>query len=265
MSTAHTPWWLENYMSEPGTVVHFKVKMGKESLRLSSPMNIQVHTARCSWASGLGGSADAATTEKEFFMSDACRSKWNPWLVCPGAKRPERGLCWKNSSPPYAEVGQWEFFNLHLVLGRSSRKSTERKVSELNDRKGKKKLNRSPLESWKALIEFVKQRLKSLARRRLLGGLPSMNACGGASAVTFAATSLWKGAESLTATRGSQKSLCFSDQESFSSSLSRAERFSQLAKYLKFVLSDSPFLHSAEDFWDFVNALLLSKVSRAFV
>lgn len=142
MSTTHKPQGVENCMSELGTVAHLKVKINKGSLWLSSTTNDQVHTGRCIWASRLGGSGEAATTEREFFTSDACGWKWNPWLVCPGAKIWTPGLkerlCWKNSRPSYAEFGHWDFFNLHLELGRSSWKSTERNVSELNDGRGKK-------------------------------------------------------------------------------------------------------------------------------
>lgn len=144
MSTTHKPQRVENYMSEPGTVVHLKVKISKEFLWLSSLTNAQVHTGRYIWASRLGGLERQPPQRRSFFMSDACGWKWNPWLVCPGAKIWTPGLkerlYWKNSRPPYAEIGQWDFFNLHLVLGRGSRKSTERNVSELNEGRGEKKV-----------------------------------------------------------------------------------------------------------------------------
>lgn len=148
-------------------------------------------SARAHVSESLGwGSGEVATTEKEFFMSDACGWKRNPWLVCPGAKirtpSLKEGLCWKNSSPSYAEIGQWDFFNLHLVLGRSSWKSTERNVSELNDGRGKK--------HWtvvfgiiKALIQFVKRDLSLCWREHFsasLGGLCSTNICSGVFTVT---------------------------------------------------------------------------------
>lgn len=146
-----------------------------------------------------GGSGEAATTEKEFFPEWRLWMKVKPWLVCPGAKiwTPglKEGLCWKNSRPSYAEIGQWDFFNLHLVLGRGSWKSTERNVSELNEGRGKKKkLNGSPLESWKELIQRVKWGLKSLRRRTFLtglGGLHFTNMCKGVCAVVLL-VSLWK-------------------------------------------------------------------------
>lgn len=132
-------------------------------------------------------------------MSDACGWKWNPWLVCPEAKiwTPglKEGLCWKNSRPPYAEIGQWDFFNLHLVLGRGSWKSTERNVSELNDEEGGGgRVDGSPLELWKALIQYVKRRLSLCCEGCFLaslGGLHSTNICNGVFAVT-SSVSLWK-------------------------------------------------------------------------
>lgn len=159
------------------------------------------------------GSGEAATTEKEFFMSDACGWKWNPWLVCPGAKiwTPglKEGFCWKNSRPPYVEIGQWDFFNLHLVLGRSSWKSTERNVSELNDGRGKKSWMVVFLQPWKAPIECVKRRFKSCWGEHFwasLGGRHSTNICNGVFAVT-SSVSLWKKGELRCSKppRGSQK------------------------------------------------------------
>ena len=49
-------------------------------------------------------------------------------------------------------------------------------------------------------------------------------------------------AATLKTTQGEPERLSFSNQESFSSSLSSAEGFFQPTKYLKFILSDSPFL-----------------------
>lgn len=177
-------------------------------------------------------------------MSDACGSKWNPWLVCPGAKIWTPGL--KEGSVERTVVLPM----LKLASGSFSICTWCWAGVHENPQKGmfptwmmeeeKKKLNGSPWESWKALIEFVKQRLKSLPRRTLLGGLPSTNACGGASAVTSEA-SLWKASWVAHSHPGEPEGLSFADQESFSSSLSRAEGFSQPTKYLKSVLGDSPF------------------------
>lgn len=71
MSTTHKLQCVGNYTSELGTVVHWKVKSSKESLWLSSlemPRFIQTDVSEpLGWGSG-----EAAATEKEFFMSDAC-------------------------------------------------------------------------------------------------------------------------------------------------------------------------------------------------
>lgn len=57
-----------------------------------------------------------------------------------------------------------------------------------------------------------------------------------------------RGAEMLQATQGEPEGLFFSSQESFLSSLSSTEGFFQPTKYLKFKLSDSPFLTKLEIF-----------------
>lgn len=155
-------------MSELETVVYLKVKPCKEPLWLSFLRDAQVCTGWCVWTPGLG--VWRGSHHKEGVFHERCLWMKAKPLTCvprgydlnPGLKE---GLCWKNSRPPYAEIGQWDFFNLHLVLGWNSWKSTERNVSELNDGRKKKKL-KGTLESWKALI--WRWRLKSSRRRMFL-------------------------------------------------------------------------------------------------
>lgn len=218
------------------------------------------------------GSGEAVATEREFFMSDACGSKWNPWLVCPGAKIWTPGL--KEGS-----VGRTVVLPmLKLASGSFSICTWCWAGVHENPQKGmfpSWMMEEEKKKSWTVVLWNHEKPWLNLWNRDLnlcrgerfsagLWGLPSTNTCSGASAVP-AAVRLWKASGVAHSHPGEPEGLCFSDQESFSSSLSRAEGFSQPTEHLKFILSDSPFLIKQKIFGIFLNPLLLSKRTRVFL
>lgn len=96
MSTTHKPQRVENYMSEPGTVVHLKVKISKEFLWLSSLTNAQVHTGRYIWASRLGGLRGSHHREGVFSWVMLVDESKTPDLCAQGLR--SELLAWKRGS-----------------------------------------------------------------------------------------------------------------------------------------------------------------------
>lgn len=170
-------------MSEPGTAVHLKVKICNESLWVSSPTDAQVCIGKCVRLR-TGGSGEAATTEKGFFMSHAYGWKRSPCLVCPGTE------IW---TPAQHQV---QIENPQKGMFPSWMMEEE------------KKLNGRPSESWKALIQFLKKNLQSSQRRGFSGGPDVCTAQTQARECLLSAhygEAFGRWADTLRATQGEQK------------------------------------------------------------